>query len=106
MIGFNPLQILLILKAHYRIALITFLVVTAIGVAVTLMAPKQYVATTDIVFDVKSTDPVIGQLLPVLPGYMATQIEIINSERVAQRVVKTNRLDESPSIQADWKKET
>lgn len=106
MIGFNPLQILLILKAHYRIALITFLVVTAIGVAVTLMAPKQYVATTDIVFDVKSTDPVIGQLLPVLPGYMATQIEIINSERVAQRVVKTTRLDESPSIQADWKKET
>lgn len=104
--GFSPLQVLLILKAHYKIALITFLIVTAIGIAVTLLAPKQYVATTDIVFDVKSTDPVIGQLLPVLPGYIATQIEIINSERVAQRVVKTTRLDESPTIQADWKKET
>lgn len=106
MTGFNPLQVLLILKAHYRIALAIFLVVSAIGIAVTLLAPKQYVATTDIVFDVKSTDPVIGQLLPVLPGYIATQIEIINSERVAQRVVKATRLDESPTVQADWKKET
>lgn len=104
--GFNLRQILLILKAHYRIALLTFLVVCAIGIAITLLAPKQYVATTDIVFDVKSTDPVIGQLLPVLPGYIATQIEIINSERVAQRVVKTTRLDESPTIKADWAKET
>jgi len=106
MIGFSLQQVLLILKAHYRVAIILFLVVTATGIAITMMAPKQYVATTDIVFDVKSTDPVIGQLLPVLPGYIATQIEIINSERVAQRVVKTTRLDESPTIQADWKKET
>lgn len=104
--GMNPLQIFLILKAHYRIALATLLVVSVIGIVITLMAPKQYVATTDIVFDVKSPDPAIGQLLPVLPGYIATQLEIINSERVAQRVVKMMRLDESPTVQADWKRET
>ena len=104
--GMNPLQIFLILRAHYRIALITLIAVTAIGVVITLMAPKQYVATTDIVFDVKSPDPVVGQLLPVLPGYIATQVEIVNSERVAQRVVKMTRLDESPTVQADWKRET
>ncbi len=102
----NLLQVFLILKAHYKAALITFIVVTAVGIAITLMAPKQYLATTDIVFDVKTPDPVIGQLLPVLPGYIATQIEIVNSERVAQRVVKTTRLDESPTVQADWKRET
>ncbi len=103
--GMNLKQIFLILKAHYRIALVTLLLVSAIGVAITLMAPKQYVATTDIVFDVKSPDPVVGQLLPILPGYIATQVEIINSERVAQRVVKMTRLDESPTVQADWKRE-
>lgn len=100
------LQILFILKAHYKAALITFLIVVAVGVAITLMAPKQYVATTDIVFDVKSTDPVIGQMLPVLPGYIATQVEIVGSERVSQRVVKMLRLDESAAIQADWQRET
>lgn len=104
--GINLIQILLILRAHYRVALVILLVVSAIGITITLMVPKQYVATTDIVFDVKSADPVIGQLLPVLPGYIATQVEIIRSERVAQRVVKTIRLDENPTVQADWKRET
>lgn len=104
--GMNLIQILLILQAHYKAAIITLFAASAVGIAITLMAPKQYVATTDIVFDVKSADPVIGQLLPILPGYIATQVEIINSERVAQRVVKMIRLDESPTVQADWKRET
>jgi chain length determinant protein EpsF len=106
MSGINFLQAFLILRAHYRIALVTLVLVAAAGITYTLMAPKQYVATTDIVFDVKSPDPVIGQLLPVLPGYIATQVEIISSERVAQRVVKMLRLDESPTVQADWKADT
>jgi chain length determinant protein EpsF len=99
----NLFQILLILRAHYKVAILTLLAVSAIGATITLMTPKQYIATTDIVFDVKSLDPVVGQLLPVLPGYIATQVEIIGSERVAQRVVKMIRLDENPTVLADWK---
>jgi len=102
----NLRQILSILRAHYVLAILAFLVVAAGGVAITLMSPKQYVATTAIVFDVKSPDPVIGQLLPVLPGYISTQVEIIGSERVAQRVVKMLRLDQSPVVRADWERET
>jgi len=102
----NLNQVLRILGAHWLAALLTFLVVAAIGIAITLLAPRQYVATTGIVFDVKSADPVVGQLLPVLPGYIATQMEIIRSERVAQRVVKMIRLDENPTIQANWKEQT
>ena len=33
---------------------------------------------------------------------MATQIDIINSDRVAQRVVKLLRMDESPAIREQW----
>jgi succinoglycan biosynthesis transport protein ExoP len=102
----NLIQILLILRAHYKVALVTLLAVSSIGIVITLMVPRQYVATTDIVFDSKSADPVIGQLLPVLPGYIATQVEIIRSERVAQRVVKATRLDENPTVRADWTRET
>lgn len=102
----NLAQILLILRARYKVALATLLVVSAVGVAITLLWPRQYVATTDIVFYVKTPDPVMGQLLPVMPGYIATQVKIISSERVSQRVVKMTRLDQNPTLQADWRRDT
>jgi chain length determinant protein EpsF len=46
----------------------------------------------------------MGMVLPgaLTPGYMATQIDIINSDRVAQRVVKLLRMDESTAIKEQW----
>ena len=60
------------------------------------------------VVDVKSPDPVSGMVLQgmMAPGYMATQIDIINSERVAQRVVKLLRMEESAAIRTQWQEET
>jgi polysaccharide biosynthesis transport protein len=60
------------------------------------------------VIDVKSPDPVMGMILPgaLTPGYMATQIDIIISDRVAQRVVKLLRMDESPAIREQWMEAT
>ena len=97
-------QFLLILRARYKIILFILLVTVSITLAVSLLLPKQYTATTAIVLDVRSPDPVSGMLLPGLasPGYMATQIDIINSSRVAQRVVKLLRMDESPAIRSQW----
>ena len=95
---------LLILRARYKIALFTLLATVITTLVVSLLLPKQYTATTAIVLDVKSPDPVSGMLLPGLaaPGYMATQVDIINSNRVAQRVVKLLRMDESPAIRNQW----
>ena len=75
---------------------------------VSLILPKEYSAYTAIVIDVKSPDPVVGMVLPdrLTPGYMATQIDIINSDRVAQRVVKLLRMDESPAIREQWMEAT
>jgi len=97
-------QFLLILRARYKIILFTLLATVVTTLAVSLTLPKQYSATTAIVLDVRSPDPVSGMLLPGLasPGYMATQIDIINSSRVAQRVVKMLRMDESPVIRSQW----
>src|SRR5688500_10397021 len=43
-------------------------------------------------------------ILPGLaaPAYMATQVDIINSDRVAQRVVKLLRMDENPAVREQW----
>ncbi len=102
----NPLQILRILRAHWLVVLILFVVTIAVGVSVSLLMPKRYTTTTTLVFDVKSPDPVLGQLLPLGQGFVATQSEIIKSDRVAQRVVRILRLDENPALKGQWQEAT
>lgn len=104
----TPQQFLLILKARAWTIIITLLLTVAVTAGVSLVIPKQYTSTAAVVVDVKSPDPVIGMVLPAMmtPGYMATQVDIINSDRVAQRVVKMLRLDESPVIKEQWQEAT
>lgn len=104
----NFQQFLLILKARYRIglALLGFTVLTTL--VVSLLLPKQYTATTSVVVDVKSPDPIMGMVLPgmISPGYMATQVDIIQSDKVAQKVVTALKIDQNPAAQAQWREET
>ncbi|QID16762.1 chain length determinant protein EpsF [Nitrogeniibacter mangrovi] len=101
-------QFLLILRARMWVVILTLLVVVGTAVAVSLILPKQYTATTSLVVDAKTNDPLTGGLLPaqMIPGYMATQVDIINSDRVAQRVVTQLKLTEAPSVQSDWREST
>ncbi|NTV72552.1 MAG: chain length determinant protein EpsF, partial [Azonexaceae bacterium] len=98
-------QFLLILRARYKIALFTLLAIVGITLGVSLQLPKEYTASTKVVVDVKSPDPIIGMTMPAMtmPSYMATQVDIINSERVAQKVVKLLKLDQNPTIQEQWR---
>jgi chain length determinant protein EpsF len=41
-----------------------------------------------------------------LPSYMATQVDILESDRVALRVVKTLRLAENPQVRQQWIEDT
>jgi polysaccharide biosynthesis transport protein len=101
-------QFLLILRARYKIALFALLATVTTTLAVSLLLPKNYTASTEVVIDVKSPDPIAGMVLPalVMPGYMATQVDIINSDRVAQKVVKLLKLDQNPKVQEDWREAT
>lgn len=101
-------QFLLILRARYKAALLVFLITVATTVVVSLLLPKQYTAGATVVIDVKSPDPVSGQMLQgmMAPGYMATQIDIINSDRVAKDVVKLLKLDSNVVVQQQWRDDT
>jgi chain length determinant protein EpsF len=101
-------QFLLILRARLWVIVITLLVVVGTAVAVSVLLPKQYTAQTSLVVDAKAADPLMGGLLPaqMIPGYMATQVDIINSDRVAQRVVSMLKLVDAPSVQDDWRSAT
>ena len=101
-------QFLLILRARSRIALLVLISVVLAVLVVSLVLPKTYVAQTGVLMDVRSPDPVagVGFTPGVAPGYMATQVDIIGSDRVAQRVVKTLKLDEEPGVRERWTKDT
>ena len=99
----NPLQFLLILRARYKIALVTLLLTVAVAMAVSLNLPKQYTATASVLVDVKSPDPIAAMLMP---SNLSTQVDIINSTRVARTVVKMLRLDESPAVKQQWTEAT
>ncbi|WP_230970768.1 chain length determinant protein EpsF [Nitrogeniibacter aestuarii] len=101
-------QLLLILRARIWVVLITFSIVVGAAVVLSLVLPKKYTATTSVVVEAKTNDPLMGGLLPaqMIPGYMATQTDIIESDRVAQRVVSMLNLTKVQSIQDDWRSET
>lgn len=96
----NFAQLFLILKARRGIVLLTLLITVSATVVVSLLMPKSYQATSSVVMNYKGVDPLTGLAMPsqLMPGYMATQIDIISSRSVALGVVNQLRLAESPAV--------
>lgn len=101
-------QLLAVLRARWKIALGVWLFIVVTTAVVSLLLPKRYTATASIVLDVKSPDFVAGGYVPGLMNnsYMATQVDILTSERVARRVVTMLRLAENQEIREQWQRET
>lgn len=104
----SPSQLLIIFKARWRIMLAVFLAVVLTVLAGVLLLPKKYTASASVLVDVKSPDPIAGMVLPAMmtPGYMATQLDLIQSERVARGAVRMLRLTESPQMREQWDEKT
>jgi capsular polysaccharide biosynthesis protein len=80
----------------------------AVALAVSFLLPPRYRSETTIVIDYKGMDPVSGSTQPAqaLPGYLATQIDIIQSHRVALRVVRKLKLADNPVAKQQWMEAT
>lgn len=100
-------QFLSILRARWWVAALVLGITVATTLVVSLLLPKQYRATASVVVDFKP-DPVSAVMLGGLPSpaFMATQVDIIQSDRVAQRVVRNLKLDENPTVRRQWQDET
>ena len=100
-------QYLRILWARKWLLLVTFLVIAATGIAITLLMPRQYTAETSLVVEMR-IDPALGALAPALasPSYIQTQIEILKSERVASRAVTILGVERSKDAVEQWRNET
>lgn len=104
----NFAQFLLVLKARYKIILMVFSITVISTFTVNKLLPKTYTATTALVLNYKGMDPVTGLTLPaqLMPGYMATQIDIITSRNVAMKAVDELKFVENPSAQAQFEQAT
>jgi chain length determinant protein EpsF len=100
-------QFLSILRARWWLALTVFLLTVGVTLVISLILPKQYKAIASVVVDSKP-DPVSAVIYGggASPGFMATQVDIIQSERVAQRVVRNLKLIENPQLRRQWQDET
>lgn len=95
-------QLIFVLRARWLTVTSVLAATVAVVLTVSLLLPKQYTATTAVVADTKSFDPVAGVPVQFTSGYMATQVDIITSDRMAQRVVTMLHLELVPSLHQQW----
>ena len=100
-------QFLSILRARKWLALLVFVLVVSSTLVTSLWLPKNYTAAASVVVDFKP-DPITAGAYGASPplALIATQMDVINSERVALRVVRTLKLSDSPQIREQWIKAT
>lgn len=97
-----------IVRARWILASSVFALVFASVLAFTLLMPKSYTANASIILDIKGQDPIAGMASPALaaPSYLMTQVDVINSSRVALKVVRNLKLNESPEMRQKWRAAT
>lgn len=94
----NLIQFLLILKARRALIFMCLALTVLIVGMVSAFMPRLYTATASLVVNLQGPDPVTGLVTPsqLISGYLATQVDIINSRNVALKVVDALKL--APSV--------
>jgi chain length determinant protein EpsF len=95
----NLRQYFFMFRVRWKLALGIMLGTAALAVPVILTLPKQYTASTSLGVEIKSPDPITMLLMPT---NLASQEEIIRSERVTRRVIETLGLDANLQLREHW----
>lgn len=94
-------RFLLTLKARWLTAVLVLATVMAVTALVSALLPKQYSATSMVLVDIKAADPLAVSAQQQQSGqaaaYMATQVDLIQSERVARAVMAATGMTRDPN---------
>lgn len=103
----NPFHLLSVLRARWLVVLGVAAVVFAVAANIAWQQPKHYAATAALMLESRA-DPVSSMLYGggPSPALLNTQIEIMRSDRVMQRVVKEFKLDTDPDLNGLWMRST
>lgn len=102
-------QYWLALKARRKAFFLVFAFTVVVAIVVSLAVPKRYDAVASVLIDSPDAQTLSpeARLSPrERAGYMFTQVDLIQSGRVAQRVVQELKLAQQPGVREDWEKDT
>lgn len=95
-----PLQVLRVLRARYKMVLILFVCTAAAALTVSSMLPVRYKTSASVMVDIGgASDPLTAM---IMPNNLSTQVDVIQSDRVARKVAKALKLDEKSDVQQQW----
>jgi chain length determinant protein EpsF len=99
-------QFLLALKGRFWVFLSLLAATVLAAIVVTVLMPKTYDATASVLVDNRDEQMINQQQMPARAqlGYMQTQVDIIQSQRVAKQAVNDMKLAEGDAVRADWQK--
>src|SRR5262245_45670590 len=101
-------QYLLALQAHRKVFLLVFAAILVTAVTVALVLPKRYDATATVLLDARdeqTTTP--GRVSPrERAGWVYTQVDLVQSGKVAARVVRDLKLAQQPGVREQYESET
>ena len=98
-------RLLRVLASRIWLVLAILAITVAATIAGTLMTAKRYVATSSILLELPSKDPLLGSTVYLqgsLSTYLASQIELIGSERVVNQVISDLDLAHDPVFNKQW----
>lgn len=100
--GVSSTQIAAMLLARRRLVVAVAVATVLLTVAVLAVVPRTWTASSDIYVDYKATDPIAGRLFSAGQdeSYLQTQIDILTSQAVAERVVDNLGLRRTAEYQA------
>jgi chain length determinant protein EpsF len=99
-------QFLLALRGRFWVFLALTLATITAAVVVSLVLPKTYQSSVSLLVDNADQQTLAGQVVDARAkiGYMQTQVDLIQSQRVARRVVEDLKLHENADVRAAFEK--
>jgi len=89
----TPYQLFTILRARWLTALTILLVTLGVAIGYIMLTPRSYTARAPVLVNVPSAEIGGGYSPALLTSYMATQIDVARSDRVAERVLDALKAD-------------
>jgi protein tyrosine kinase modulator len=103
-------QLLLTLRARWRVILGVFALTTAAALIGSLLLPREYMSTAEIMIDIDAPEPISGAWGPTYPQqaqqFMATLADVIRSDRVVDKVIADLKLTEDKDALDRFRKDT
>src|SRR5690349_3145704 len=103
-------QFLLALRARRKAFLMVFGATVIAALAIALIMPRTYVGTTQVLVDARDEQSMNAATRGMSPrerqGYMQTQVDLIQSPRVAKRVIRETRYLQHPGVREDYERAT